>query len=258
MPVNQSFVAYATNQQLLAQRFASGEERDQLVETYLPHVKFIADRIAVKLPPSVEADDLYSAGVIGLIDAIDKFDTLRGVLFKTYAELRIRGAILDSLRELDWVPRSVRRRAREVEAAYAEIEQQKGRPAEEMEVAVRLGMNLRDFHSLMSELQGLTITGLDQGEDDDDSRHKQIVLDPRDTPLSNFEKTELRDNLAAAIDELPERERQVIALYYVEELTMKEIGQVLGVTESRVSQMRTQAIVRLRGKLSFMNSNILA
>lgn len=257
MPVNQNYVAYTTNQRLFASRSTSCEERDHLVEKYLPHVKFIADRIAVKLPPSVEADDLYSAGVIGLIDAIDKFDPMRGVLFKTYAELRIRGAILDSLRELDWVPRSVRRRAREVEAAYAEIEQQKGRPAEETEVAVRLGMSLRDFHALMGELQGLTITGLDQGDDDDDSRHKQIVLDPHDTPLSNFEKTELRDNMASAIDELPERERQVIALYYVEELTMKEIGQVLGVTESRVSQMRTQAIVRLRGKLSFINTTAI-
>lgn len=253
MPANQNFVAYTTNQQLLASRFASGEERDNLVETYLPHVKFIADRISAKLPPSVEADDLYSAGVIGLIDAVEKFDSSRGVLFKTYAELRIRGAILDSLRELDWVPRSVRRRAREVEAAYLQIEQEKGRPAEESEVASRLGLNLRDFQSLLTELQGLTITGLDNNDDDNESPQKQI-LDLNDTPLSHYEKTETRNNLAAAIDQLPERERQVIALYYVEELTMKEIGQVLGVTESRVSQMRTQAIVRLRSKLNYLKS----
>lgn len=254
MPANQSFTAYTVTQQLFASRFVSGEERDRLVETYLPHVKFIADRIAMKLPPSVENDDLYSAGVIGLIDAVEKFDPTRGVLFKTYAELRIRGAILDSLRELDWVPRSVRRRAREVEAAYLQIEQEKGRPAEETEVAVRLGLSLRDFHALLTEFQGLTITGLDQHDDDDEPRQKQIAIDPLDTPYSHYEKTELRDNLTGTIDQLPERERQVIALYYVEELTMKEIGQVLGVTESRVSQMRTQAIIRLRSKLNYLNT----
>ena len=214
-----------------------------MVEAYLPNVKSVADRMATKLPPSVETEDLYSAGVIGLIDAIDKFDPSRGVLFKTYAELRIRGSILDSLRELDWVPRSVRRRVREVEAVYLQIEKEKGKPAEEPEVAARLGLSLREFYSLLAEFQGLTITRLDNGEDDDDSRQKQIPLDINDNPLSHFEKSETRDNLTAAIDQLPERERQLIALYYVEELTMKEIGEILGVTESRVSQMRTQAIM---------------
>lgn len=258
MPVNQNFVAYTQNQQLFAQRFVTSEERDHLVESFLPHVKFIADRIAMKLPPSVESDDLYSAGVIGLIDAVEKFDPARGVLFKTYAELRIRGAILDSLRELDWVPRSVRRRAREVEATYLRIEQEKGRPAEDTEVAARLGLSLRDFHALLTEFQGLTITGLDQNDDDDEPRQKQLSNDPLDTPYAHYEQTELKENLTAAIDELPERERKVIALYYVEELTMKEIGQVLGVTESRVSQMRTQAVLRLRSKLTYLNTLIAA
>jgi RNA polymerase sigma factor for flagellar operon FliA len=175
-------------------------------------------------------------------------------MFKTYAEMRVRGAILDSLRDLDWVPRSVRRRAREVEAAYLQIEQEKGRPAEDSEVAKKFGMTLQAFHLLLTELRGLTIICLDQNDDDDNSRSKQLTQDLNKTPLSQYERAEIRDRLASAIDQLPERERQVVALYYIEELTMKEIGLVLGVTESRVSQLHTQAVLRLRSKLSYMKA----
>lgn len=254
MSLNQQHAAYAANQHLQLPKVTVELDREALVQSHLPQVKFIAERIASKLPPSVDTDDLYSAGVLGLLDAIDRFDPTRGVMFKTYAEMRVRGAILDSLRDLDWVPRSVRRRAREVEAAYLQIEQEKRRPAEDSEVAKKLGMTLQAFHLLLTELRGLTITCLDHDDDDDSSRSKQLAQDSNNTPLSHYERAEVRDRLAGAIDQLPERERQVVALYYIEELTMKEIGLVLGVTESRVSQLHTQAVLRLRSKLSYMKA----
>ena len=229
---------------------AARPDRDALIEAHLPQVKFIADRLLAKLPPSVDRDDLIGAGVLGLLDAVDKYDSSRGVLFKTYAEMRVRGAMLDSLRDLDWAPRSMRRRAREVEAAYAQIEREWNRPAREEEVAALLNMTLQEFHTLLGDLRGLTVTGLEVEEDDDtEARLRQLPADSSLTPLALYETTESRERLAAAVELLPERERQVVALYYLEELTMKEIGAVLNVTESRVSQIHTQAMLRLRGSL---------
>ncbi len=226
-------------------------DRDALIESHLPQVKYIAERMATKLPASVEREDLIGAGVLGLIDAADKFDPARGILFKTYAELRVRGAMLDSLRDLDWAPRSMRRRAREVETAYSEIESACGRPALEEEVAARLEMSINSFQQLLGELRGLTITNLEiETEDNDEALVRQIPDDPQRTPLALYELGEQRTHIIAAIDRLPERERQVVALYYLEELTMKETGVVLGITESRVSQLHTQAILRLRSTLS--------
>jgi RNA polymerase sigma factor for flagellar operon FliA len=225
-------------------------ERETLVEAHLAQVKYIADRLAAKLPPFVDRDDLVGAGVIGLLDAVDKYDPGRGVLFRTYAELRVRGAMLDSLRALDWVPRSLRRRARAVEQACQRIEQERGRAAHEEEVAGALGLTLREFHALLAELHGLSVTSLDGGEDEEGrARPRRIEDDPELIPLTQYEYAERRNRLAAAVERLPERERQVVALYYVEELTMKEIGAVLGVTESRVSQINTQAVLRLRAAL---------
>ncbi len=226
-------------------------DRNALVEAHLPQVKFIAERMAAKLPPSVDRDDLIGAGVLGLLDAVDKFDPARGVQFKTYAEMRVRGAMLDSLRSLDWAPRSMRHRAREIEAAYHRIEQERGRSAEEDEVAAALGLSVAEFHTLLGELRGLTLLGLEGDDEDDEYPVPQIPDDPERGPLALYERTESRDRLIGAIDRLPERERQVIALYYLEELTMKEIGSVLGVTESRVSQLHTQAILRLRSALKY-------
>jgi RNA polymerase sigma factor for flagellar operon FliA len=226
------------------------QDREALLEAHLPQVKFLAERLAAKLPPSVDRDDLIGAGVMGLLDAVDKFDPARGVQFKTYAELRVRGAMLDSLRSLEWVPRSLRQRARELEATYRRLEQMHGRPAEEEEVAAALGVSLAQLHDLLKELPGLTLLGL-EGSEDEEGRHlaQQIPDDPARNPQALFELTEGRERLIKAIDRLPERERQVIALYYLEELTMKEVGAVLGITESRVSQLHTQAILRLRGAL---------
>src|SRR3954468_9666006 len=242
---------YALAQYSQANTPLTAGEREALVESHLPLVKFVADRIAVKLPASVDRDDLISAGMIGLLDAIDKYDSSRGVMFKTYAEMRVRGAILDSLRDLDWAPRSMRRRAREIEAAYQQIEQHYNRPAKEEEVASQLGLSMQEFQRLLGDLRGLTVTGLDY-EDDEDAvtRARQIPADPAQTPLAQYEQSETRERLVTAIDKLPERERQVMALYYLEELNMKEVGAVLGITESRVSQVHTQAIVRLRAALS--------
>jgi RNA polymerase sigma factor FliA len=226
-------------------------DRDALIEAHLPQVKYIADRLAAKLPPTVERDDLIGAGIVGLLDAVEKFNPSRGVLFKTYAEMRVRGAMLDSLRALDWVPRSMRRRAREVEATFLQIEQEKGVPATIEEVAARLNISLPEFQTLLGELRGLSVTGFEEDEDEDSNiRTRQVQDDQAILPSALYEQGEMRDKLAKAIDKLGERERQVIALYYLEELTMKEIGAVLGVTESRVSQIHTQAVIRLRAALS--------
>ena len=227
------------------------QSREMLIESHLPKVKYIADRIAAKLPPSVEREDLYGAGVIGLIEAAERFDASRGIAFTTFAELRVRGAIFDSLRDLDWASRSARRRAKDVQEAFARIERERGRPATEEEVALELGVSLQKLHELLNELRSLTVTDLEAGADDENRQTPlETLFDTAASPLEQYETGERRERLTLAIESRPERERQVIALYYIEELTMKEIGAVLGVTESRVSQMRTRAIVRLRANLA--------
>lgn len=228
----------------------SSKRRNDLIESHLPQVRFIADRLAPKLPRTVDREDLIGAGVLGLIDAVQKFDSSRGVLFKTYAEMRIRGAMLDSLRALDWVPRSVRRRAREVESAYSDIEAETGRLASEEDVATRLGISVHQLQVLLGELSGIKVAEI--LSDDDEGRGvklRQVPSNPTESPLARYEREELRSRLARAIDRLPKRERDVIALYFGEELNMKEIGSLLGVTESRVSQIRSQAILHLRSAL---------
>ena len=225
-------------------------DRDALVEAHLAQVKFIVDRIAARLPRSVDRDDLIGAGLLGLLDAAAKFDPSRGVQFKTYAELRVRGAVLDSLRMLDCAPRSARQRAKEVEAAYLHIERTHGRPATEQEVADFLGVPLHDFQIELGELRWLTVASIDEEDADGTTAIAQRI--PGDSsliPSIVYERTEQRERLSAAVDRLPERERQVIALYYVEELTMKEVGAVLGVSESRVCQIHTQAVLHLRAAL---------
>lgn len=225
-------------------------ERDYLITSHLPKVRYIADRIAAKLPPSVERDDLYGAGVVGLIDAVERYDASRGIAFTTFAEMRVRGAILDNLRALDWASRSTRRRAREVQAVYAQIEQENARPATEEEVAERLKISISELHETLQDIRGLSITNIDDRDEETGLSLSEMIADKSISPLDRLEETQRRKLLAKSIDKLPERERQVIALYYLEELTMKEIGEVLGVTESRVSQLRTQAVLRLRTSLN--------
>ena len=232
------------------------EERETIVLQHLPQIRYIAQRIAVKLPPDVQLDDLISAGVIGLLDAYEKFDQSKGVQFKTYAEVRIRGAILDSLRDLDWAPRSLRKRSKEVEEAYSRVEQRLGRAATDSEVASELGMKIQSFHHLLDQLKGLNIGHFQIAEqangarDPDDMPLRYVpAADEDESPFEVCLKSEMRDLMIKFIKKLPEREQLVIALYYDEELTMKEIGKVLGVNESRISQLHTRAMLRLRARL---------
>ncbi len=228
--------------------------RSKVISEFAPLIKYIASRIAIRLPPHIDLNDLINAGVIGLIDAIEKFDASKQIKFKTYAEFRIRGAILDELRSMDWVPRSVRQKARKVEDAYAKLEYTLGRPASDEEVAREMKIDLESFHRLISETASVSLLSLDDlGEDDSDVSRRNlleyILQDEKDWPSHRLRYAELREMVAKVIMGLPEKERMVISLYYYDELTMKEIGHVLKFTESRVSQILTKAILRLRSKM---------
>lgn len=225
-------------------------ERETLITTHLSKVKYIADRMAARLPPSIEWDDLYGAGVIGLIDAVERYDASRGIAFTTFAEMRVRGAILDNLRSLDWASRATRKRSREIQAAYAHIEQEKGGAASEEEVSAHLKISLAELREVLQDLRGLSVLDLDEKDEETGLSAIDLISDSNANALDQIEFNQTKENLAKSIDKLPERERQVVALYYHDELNMKEIGEVLGVSESRVSQLRTQAIVRLRANLA--------
>ncbi len=236
----------------------TAEERERLIVEHLSLIKRTAHRVATRLPASVEIGDLVNAGVLGLIDAVDKFQPERGVKFKTYAEPRVRGAIIDSLRNLDWAPRSLRRKGRDLERVYSELEQKLGRAATDEEASQGLGGNLEDFHALVDQLNGLTVGSFDGLLQDNDSETLVDYYpdDGSNDPHVRFEVAELTRLLAGAVDALPEKERLVLSLYYYEELTMKEIGGLLGVNESRVSQLHSKATLRLRGKLGKVIPNI--
>jgi RNA polymerase sigma factor FliA len=232
-------------------------EREQLILDHLTQIKYIAQRISTKLPSHVELNDLVSAGVLGLLDAIEKFDPSRGVKFKTYAELRIKGAILDSLRNLDWAPRSLRKKSKDLEKVYRELEQRLGRPASDKEVCDEMGITLDEFYDLVDQIKGLTLGSFQEmGSQDEDKNSEPLIRYVPDAPQMDpfflFNKSEVRNILSWAIDALPKKERLVVSLYYYDELTMKEIGKVLGVNESRVSQLHTKAMLRLRTKLRKM------
>ena len=227
-------------------------EREELIVDSLPLIKHSAHRVAMRLPASVEMRDLVNAGVLGLLNAVDKFEPERGVKFNTYAEVRVRGAILDSLRNLDWAPRSLRKKSKDLERIYAELGQKLGRPASDEEVSEALGEDLDGLHALVDQLHGLTVGSFENMGDSDDSSENLINYYPDDgtnDPYARFESNELTGILGEAIETLPERERMVLSLYYYEEFTMKEIGTLLGVNESRVSQLHTKATLRLRSKL---------
>jgi RNA polymerase sigma factor for flagellar operon FliA len=236
----------------------TASEREALIVDSLPLIKHIAHKVAMRLPSTVEMRDLVNAGVLGLLDAIDKFEPERGVKFKTYAEVRVRGAILDSLRDLDWAPRSLRKKSKDLERTYAELGQKLGRPATDEEVCEALGEDLENFHALVDQLHGLTVGSFEAPSDSDERGEGKINYYPDDgtnDPYARFETKQITSMLADAIDTLPERERMVLSLYYYEEFTMKEIGTLLGVNESRVSQIHTKATLRLRGKLSKADIN---
>jgi RNA polymerase sigma factor for flagellar operon FliA len=209
----------------------------------------------MRLPQHVSQDDLVSAGIMGLLDAVDKFNENKGVAFKSYAEFRIRGAMLDELRAMDWVPRSVRRNARRLEAAFAKVENEAMRPATDEEVARELGIDMEAYHGLLEETRGISVISEDEigqilpaGGTDHRARREPAELVP-ENPSDSLDLTEIRDVIAEAIEKLPRKERTVVSLYYYEELTMKEIGDVMDYTESRISQLHTKAVLRLRGAL---------
>jgi RNA polymerase sigma factor for flagellar operon FliA len=235
----------------------SAAERDLLLMEHLPTVRYLARRIHERLPQHVELDDLVSAGVVGLIDAFSKFDHTKKVQFKSYAQFRIRGAILDSLRTLDWSPRELRRKGRAVEEAIRSVTQRVGRAPSELEIAKEMELGLPEYQLLLGDLKGLEIGSLhmERSEDSGDEELAYIPGSPEDDPLFRCLKGEMKQRLADAIDELPEKERMVLTLYYYEELTMKEIGLTLGVVESRVSQIHSSAVLRLRTALAGLRND---
>jgi RNA polymerase sigma factor for flagellar operon FliA len=234
----------------------SRELRDQLIVHYSPLVKYVAGRVATGLPQNVDQADLVSYGIFGLIDAIEKFDLERAIKFETYAISRIKGAIIDELRAIDWIPRSVRYKAREVEKAYAALEAKLHRSPTEAEVAEELGIKLEDLHTIFSQVSFVNVVALDElmsaGQERGDKLSLVDTLEDTkaEDPVAAFETEETKYLLAKAINTLPEREKNVVTLYYYEGLTLAEIGQVLGVTESRICQMHTKAVLQLRGKLA--------
>jgi len=244
--------------ELWRQYRASGERalRDRLILTYAPLVKYVAGRLGSGLPAHVDEGDLASYGLLGLIAAIDRYDPGRDVKFETYAIARIRGSILDELRSLDWVPRSVRSRAREIERAIAELERKLGRAPSDEEIAKKLSMSGEELEESLTDISRSSIAALDELWTVSGSGGDQIALidtiedETEPDPQAALSQTEVKEAIAEAIARLPEREKLVVTLYYYEDLTLREIGEVLGVTESRVSQLHTKAVLRLKSRLS--------
>ncbi|HET7572905.1 MAG TPA: RNA polymerase sigma factor WhiG [Gaiellaceae bacterium] len=229
--------------------------RDRLVLTYAPLVKYVAGRLGSGLPAHVDEGDLVSYGLLGLLSAIDRYDPERDVKFETYAIARIKGQIIDELRAMDWVPRSVRSRAREIERAIGELESRLGRAPTDEEISAKLGIDVAELEESLSEIARSSIAALDElwtvsGSGDQVALIDTIEDESAPDPQSNLSQTEMREAVADAIARLPEREKLVVTLYYYEELTLREIGEVLGVTESRVSQLHTKAILRLKAHLA--------
>ncbi|MBN1687238.1 MAG: RNA polymerase sigma factor WhiG [Spirochaetales bacterium] len=247
---------------VLYKKTRSPELRDKFVRQYAPLVKYVAGKVAIGMPHNVEFDDLVGFGVFGLFDAIEKFDPEKHVKFKTYAVTRIRGAIFDELRSIDWVPRSVRQKAREVEDAVRRLETSLGRSATDREIAREMAMSTSEFQKLMLKISGTSILSLNDvwytGEDNDKVSIVESIESPQSlNPDTIVEKDEIKRVIIDAISELPDKEKKVLVLYYYEDLTLKEIGKVLEVTESRISQLHTKAIMRLRAKLTNLKKGIM-
>ncbi len=240
----------------------STQLRDAFIRQYMPLVKYVAGKVAVNMPNSVEFDDLVGFGQFGLLDAINKFDPDKKVKFKTYAVTRIRGAIFDELRQLDWVPRSVRQKSREIEDTIVELEARLGRPAADDEVARAMGLSLESFNSTVLKVSGTSVLSLNDVWYSGESSDRMSIGDSIESPVSLnpdviVEREEIKRVLMEAINELPEKEKMVLVLYYHEDLTFKEIGQVLQVSESRISQLHTKANLRLRAKLTNVRKGIM-
>jgi RNA polymerase sigma factor FliA len=251
-------VATADPTQALWQEFRETKDqdlRDRLILSYAPLVKFVAGRVGASLPSHVDEQDLVSYGLLGLIGAIERFDPDREIKFETFAMARIRGAIIDELRSLDWVPRSVRTRARQIERAIAALEKELHRAPTDEEIAKKLGVTEEELDDSLLEISRSSVGALDELWSPSAGGDSIALIDTIEDetgpdPELSLEQTEVKEALAEAISDLPEREKLVVTLYYYEELTLREIGEVLGVTESRVSQLHTKAILRLKAHLS--------
>ena len=229
-------------------------ERNDLVVEYAPLVKFVANRIAMRVPPSVCLDDLVSAGIMGLLDAVDRFDPSRQVQFKTYAEFRIRGAMLDELRSMDWVPRSTRKKIHDMEKAITAVEGRLKRPADDSEIAEEMDLDLDTFYGIINKARGVELLSLDEylKDDRDNSESKKTfksLIPGNDDLGDHIMASELKRVIAESLESLSEKEQIVLSLYYYDELTLREIGEVLDLTESRISQIHTKAVIKLRPKL---------
>ncbi|MGI5172186.1 RNA polymerase sigma factor WhiG [Treponema sp. OMZ 840] len=236
--------------------------RDAFIRQYMPLVKYVAGKVAVGMPGNVEFDDLVGFGQFGLLDAINKFDPDKNVKFKTYAVTRIRGAIFDELRQMDWVPRSIRQKSREIEDTIVELESKLGRTATDEEIASAMNMSLADFHHTVLKVSATSILSLNDvwysGEDSDRMSIGDSIESPSSlNPDVIVEREEIKRVITEAINELPEKEKMVLVLYYHEDLTFKEIGQVLQVSESRISQLHASANTRLRAKLTNIRKGIM-
>lgn len=237
--------------------------REVFVHQYAALVKYVAGKVAMGMPQNIEFDDLVGYGVFGLLDAIEKFDPSRDIKFKTYAVTRIRGAIYDELRAIDWVPRSIRQKAKELENVVGKLESKLGRTARDEEIAEQLGIPIEEFRQTLLKLSGTVVHSINDtwftGDDNDKVSIGETIESPNElNPDTIIEKEEVKKMIVKTIEELPEKEKKVLILYYYEDLTLKEIGEVLNVTESRVSQLHTKAIMRLRSKLNHIRASMFA
>ena len=229
-------------------------EKNKIILEYTPFIRFIAKKISMRLPANIELEDLVSSGVIGLMDAVDKYDSSRDNKFKTYAEFRIRGAILDELRSQDWVPRSIRDKAKMLEKAYLEAESELGRAPKDKEVADKLNLNMKEYFVLSNQVRSVNIVSIDETQTLSLSDKKSLfeLLQKEKTPFRDISKKSIKKIISKAIEELPERQRIVLSLYYYEGFNLKKIGSILNVTESRVSQLHAKAVLRLKVKFKRM------
>jgi RNA polymerase sigma factor for flagellar operon FliA len=231
------------------------DDREALIREHAPHVKYIAERFAVRLPSHITVEELESAGTVGLLDALNNFDPGKGVKFKTYATYRIKGAMLDELRRMDWAPRSVRRDVQKIETAVNDARFRYGREPSNTEIARELGVDMNGYFKMLQGTQGVKVLSLDdKGPDGAQSNFDKLASNER-SPLEEVQKKELKHILAAALKTLTKREQMVMSLYYYDELTLKEIAEILGVTESRVSQIHSKVILSLRTKLKNTDLN---
>lgn len=237
------------------------EIRSYIVEKYSPLVKHVAGRIAIGMPQNVEFEDLVSYGVFGLLDAIEKFDPSREIKFKTYAMTRIRGSVFDELRSMDWIPRSIRQKAKQLEQIIGMLENKEGKKVDDEEIAKEMGISMEEYNSLLSKISGTTLVSLNDiwflGDENDEVSFMETLESPMNlNPDHIIEKEEIKNVIVEAIKDLPEKEKKVIVLYYYEDLTLREIGEVLEVTESRISQLHSKALIRLKSQLGKVKNAI--